>query len=156
MVGPREKALKQLIDLTKFESVRQAADTQAELLAGVLPSSVDAVIVPIPTIQPHVRRRGYGHTERMARSLARLTDGAYSPLLIRQGKAVQYGATRAERLRQAAGAFVVKGTLDPKYVYIVVDDVTTTGATLREAAKQLQAAGARHIYAAVTTYQKPD
>ncbi len=156
MVGPREGALRRIVDATKFESVREAADVQNGLLMAALPRLPEVVVVPIPTIHPHVRRRGFDHTLRMGRRLAKGLDGRCERLLIRRSISVQHGATRAQRLQQAAKAFAVKGSVDASTNYLLVDDVTTTGASLVEAAKCLRAAGARHVYAAVTTYQMRD
>lgn len=153
MMGPREGAIERLVDAAKFESVREAADMQAELLASVLPDLPGVVVVPVPTIRPHIRRRGYDHTLRLARQLARRIDGRCEALLVRRGTSVQHGASRAARLKQAAQAFAVRSSADEHTRYLLVDDVTTTGASLLEAAKVLRAAGARHIYAAVTSYQ---
>lgn len=154
MVGPRDGTLQRIVDATKFDSVREAADVQAELLAAALPRLPRLVIVPIPTIYPHVRQRGYDHTLRMARSLAGQLDGQCARLLERKTLSIQHGASRQERLTQAAKAFAVKGSVNAEASYLLVDDVTTTGASLTEAAKCLRAAGARNIYVAVTTYQE--
>lgn len=153
MVGPREGALERLVDAAKFESVREAVDMQAELLAAVLPKLANVVVVPVPTIRPHIRRRGYDHTLRLARQLAQQMDGRCEALLVRRGTSVQHGASRTARLKQAAEAFAARSPVDEHMSYLLVDDVTTTGASLLEAAKVLKTAGARHIYAAVTTYQ---
>ncbi len=156
MIGPREGALKTLVNASKFDAVREAADMQAELLATALPSLGQTVIVPIPTIHPHIRQRGYDHTVRLANQLARRIGAQATPLLMRRGTSVQHGATRKERFRQVASAFAVRHPLDGKQTYLLVDDVTTTGASLLAAAKVLRKAGARRIYAAVTTYQVRD
>lgn len=153
MIGPREGALKALVGASKFDAVREAADMQAELLAAALPSLDDAIVVPIPTIQRHIRQRGYDHTARMAKQLAGRISARFCPVLARRGSSVQHGAGRKERFRQAASAFTVRYPVDPEKAYLLVDDVTTTGASLLAAARVLRKAGARHVYAAVTTYQ---
>ena len=155
MVGPREGVLKALVHASKFDAVREAADMQAELLAAALPSLGDIVVVPLPTIQRHIRRRGYDHTARMARQLALRLGGRFQPVLARRGSTVQHGASRQQRFRQAASAFVLRMPVDADTPYLLVDDVTTTGASLLAAARALRKAGARHIYAAATTYQLP-
>lgn len=156
MVGPRDGILKALVHASKFDSVREAADMQAKLLAAVLPRLESVIVVPIPTIYSHVRHRGYDHTVRMARQLAKQVDGQFQPVLKRCGSSVQHGASRKERFRQVEGAFAVHLPVDADRTYVLVDDVTTTGASLLAAAKALRAAGARRIYMAVTTYQPRD
>jgi len=59
----------------------------------------------------------------------------------------QTGLDRRARARNVAGAFRVRrGARIPSRVWLV-DDVVTTGATLREAARALRHAGARRIVA---------
>ena len=52
---------------------------------------------------------------------------------------------RAKRLENMRGAFDATNQLDPSYLYIVFDDVITTGATMQAAVDALVAAGARDI-----------
>jgi predicted amidophosphoribosyltransferase len=60
----------------------------------------------------------------------------------------QHGLSRAERLKNVRGAYAVdplKASLLQGRRVVLVDDVMTTGASLREAAHALRAAGAMHI-----------
>jgi predicted amidophosphoribosyltransferase len=60
------------------------------------------------------------------------------------------GMTAAQRAAAVKGAFRVPRRLDLSGRSVcLVDDVTTTGATLAEAKRALRVAGARRIYAAV-------
>ena len=100
----------------------------------------------IPPEPTRLLARGHHPPERLARELATrwcLTD---VPLLIRTGGRAtvrQTGLARAERLRNARGAFVAVAET-PKRV-LLVDDVYTTGATVSAAATALKKAGARRI-----------
>lgn len=156
MVGPRTTVLKRLVDAAKFDSVREAVDVQADLLTRTLPDLSPVVVVPIPTIYPHIRRRGYDHTALLARRMAQRIDAASVSVLARRDTAVQHNATRKQRFLQASQAFRVAVPIEDTVNYLLVDDVTTTGATLLAAAKALREAGALHVYAAVTTYQPSD
>lgn len=154
VAGWRTDGLERLVDVSKFESVRAGCRSQAELLAARLPQFIQpVVIVPIPTIRPHIRRRGYGHAEEIARSLSELIGHPVEQPIVRIKNHVQHGATKAVRNHQAAEAFSFKGSLRDDATYLLVDDVFTTGATMNAAARLLKDAGARDIWVAVTTRQ---
>ena len=157
VAGWRSDGLERLVDASKFESMRPGCSSQAELLAARLPRFVGpAVVVPIPTIRPHIRRRGYGHTERIAWELARLIDHPVEQPIRRIKNHVQHGSTKTVRQRQATEAFSLEGPLRDYTTYLLVDDVFTTGATVQAAAKLLKDAGVRDIWVAVTTRQPRD
>lgn len=154
VVGWRTDELEKLVDVSKFESVRQGCDIQAELLSRLLPHPRSrSVIIPIPTIRPHIRQRGYGHVERMARQLSNLSGLETKNMLERMTNHVQHGASRAVRQQQAAEAFRLLASPEADTTYILVDDVFTTGATLKAAAKLLREGGAGDVWVAVTTRQ---
>ena len=69
---------------------------------------------------------------------------------------MQRGATAAQRRQQARKAFRVEGVIDPDSIYLLVDDVVTTGATIREASKQLREAGAKEVWVAVLARETLD
>ena len=107
------------------------------------------VLVPLPTIRKHIRERGFDHTLRLCFELEnflqkRLDDFGisveYQSLLARKNKTVQVGKEKKERVKQAEKAYgIYEGVkLDMNTLYILVDDVTTTGASLAAAKKILQ------------------
>ena len=115
------------------------------------------VLVPLPTIRKHIRERGFDHTLRLCFELEnflqkRLDDFGisveYKSLLVRKNKTVQVGKEKKERVKQAEKAYgICEGVkLDTSTLYILVDDVTTTGASLAAAKKILQAG---QVWAAV-------
>ena len=117
------------------------------------PGTVDAVTWA-PTHPARRRRRGFDQAELLARAMARPLGVPVRPLLRRTDRAgPQTGRTRAERL--VAPAFVA---LEPVRGRVaVVDDVVTTGATLRAAVLALEGAGARSALAlAVAATPRPE
>lgn len=153
LFGDRAGVLKILIDEYKFSHKRAASRELASLLGTLLPYASDAVIVPVPTIGRHIRERGYDHMALLARRVARRNHLRYAPLLVRDTDTVQHGASKHDRLAQAAEAFAATGPVDSGRVYIVIDDITTTGASLKAAARVLRSAGARHIWVAALARQ---
>ena len=115
------------------------------------------VLVPLPTIRKHIRERGFDHTLRLCFELEnflqkRLDDFGisveYQSLLVRKNKTVQVGKVKKERMRQAEKAYGIREgiKIENKTLYILVDDVTTTGASLAAAKKILQT---NRVWAAV-------
>ena len=115
------------------------------------------VLVPLPTIRKHIRERGFDHTLRLCFELEnflqkRLDDFGisveYQSLLVRKNKMVQVGKEKKERMRQAEKAYGIREgiKIENRTLYILVDDVTTTGASLAAAKKILQT---NRVWAAV-------
>lgn len=104
---------------------------------------VEAVI-PIPMHPRRLRQRGVNPPELLAEPLARALGVPLSPQhLVRvRDTAVQASLGEAEREDNVRGAF--EGRAVPRRV-LLVDDVRTTGATLRSATGALHRAGARHV-----------
>lgn len=153
----RTGVIEQLIDAYKFENVKAAATPLAEVLLEHLPSlPSDTVVVPIPTIPRHIRQRGYDHALLIARVIARRRKLALVPLLRRNTATTQRDASRRLREKQAEVAFKVVGRLDPRKQYLIIDDIATTGATLRHAARVLRRAGARTVWVAAVARQPLD
>lgn len=103
-----------------------------------------ALLIPLPTSRAALRRRGYRVVDLLLRRAALPgTPG----LRYRRTPADQRTLDRRERAANLAGTL----RADPRLAglpVVVVDDVVTTGATLREAARALQAAGAVVVGAA--------
>ena len=98
-------------------------------------SSSDSVLTWIPTTDAHKRERGHDHAELIARHVAALTGLRVVRLLRREGEVTQTGHGRAERLR---GPSFVARPVRRFHDVIVIDDVTTTGSTFRNAAVALR------------------
>ena len=108
------------------------------------------ILVPLPTIRKHIRERGFDHTLRLCFELENFLQKRleklgmkveYRDLLVRKNKTVQVGKEKKERVKQAEKAYGIREgvEIENKTLYILVDDVTTTGASLAAAKKILQA-----------------
>lgn len=143
-----------LLNLTKFESVREGAKLQARLIDHTLPTLPDnTVFVSVPTIRTHIRQRGFDHAWLIAREVAKRRGARSAEIVGRIGRHVQHGTTRSQRQKQAAESYRVKRRLSADTTYIIVDDVYTTGYTVKYVAKALRDAGAGDVWVAVTARQ---
>ncbi len=129
----------------KYRNRRPVAGHLAGLLVNRLARAgqrVD-VVTWAPTGAGRRRGRGYDQAELIARAVARQLGVPCRRLLERGGTAgAQTGRSRAGRL--VGPAFRASPRV-PAGRVLVVDDVVTTGATLRAAERTLRAAGATHV-----------
>ncbi len=136
----------------KFAAARPLAAVMAAQIAASAPEALLAPGVTLVPVPPHPRRRrarGFDPAELIAVALARRADLPLARPLRRAGTGSrQLGASRAQRLDPAKLEFSAVGRPLPARV-VLVDDVHTTGATLRACATALRCAGSRQI-AAVT------
>ncbi len=108
-----------------------------------------SIIVPVPLGKKRRKERGFNQAEEIANRAAKLLGGTVdSTLLVRTREtASQVSLPRREREENMRDAFRVPQdvALNPTHLYIVLDDVVTTGATLQAAVLALRSAGATHI-----------
>ena len=144
-------AARTLVHQLKYESLHALAEPMAELLASFLLDQrlpVD-VVAPVPLHFRRRLRRGFNQSELLARGISlRLgLELEVGSLRRRRNTPPQLQADdRTRREQNVRGAFRCDAGLQGRRV-LLVDDVLTTGATLRECAATLKAAGAECVYA---------
>lgn len=122
------------------------APLMAEVLVREFGGALDgAVVTWAPTTPARRRARGYDQAKVLARRVARELGRPCRPLLRRIDGGQQTGRTAVERSHGAR--FEPMGRCPATVV--VVDDVTTTGATMRAAASMLKRAGATSVHGLV-------
>ncbi len=142
---PIDAAVKAL----KFRRKLWYAPAFAELLCEAsdrLADDIDAIL-PVPL---HWRRRafrGFNQAEEIARPVAQhLGVPLVHNVERRKATTFQSGLSARQRARNLRRAFVVRGTLP--YVHVlIIDDVITTGVTMRQVAAVLSGAGVGRLSA---------
>ncbi|HJW46383.1 MAG TPA: ComF family protein [Lysobacter sp.] len=133
-----------LLPRFKFHRDLAAGALLAQLMAEAFaPLPRPQALIPLPLHRARLRRRGYDQALELARPLAHALDlPLRDDLLYRvRATAPQSELSAAARRRNLRHAFAVRETaVTPTHV-VLIDDVMTTGATLRAAAEALQRAG---------------
>jgi len=123
----------------------RALDTGAR---GATPQSgLPVLVVPVPSSPRAIRRRGYEPLVLIARA-ARLP--VVRGLLLIRSVQDQTDLSAADRRRNVSGSMVARPVVRGRDV-VLIDDVVTTGATLAEAARAVNAAGGTVLFAATVT-----
>lgn len=132
----------------KFRGVTALLPPMARAAAVVVPADWQPdVIVPVPLGRRRERTRGFNQAREAARTLSEALGVPLADDLVRRTRETRPQATLDAESRRAnlGEAFALDGTPPPRV--LVVDDVTTTGATLSAVAATLRAGGAQHVYA---------
>jgi ComF family protein len=131
---------------------RPLGDLLGRALAARHASLAGVVVVPVPLHAGRLAERGFNQSALLARRACARLGGELSPMALVRVRDTprQANLDRASRLRNVEDAFRAR---HPERVrgrrVLLVDDVSTTGATLRACARALQAAGAREVSSAV-------
>ncbi len=135
--------------ITRFK-YQDRADLGARLARAMLPSaamlSVD-VVVPVPLHPARLAERGYNQAALLARPIAKALGLPFEPRALARIRETTRQATldRTHRLVNVVSAFEVRGARGMRAVrgrrVLLVDDVSTTGATVTACAAALNEAG---------------
>ncbi|MEH7303992.1 ComF family protein [Neobacillus drentensis] len=133
--------LKEVVAKFKFRGDYVLAKIFAEVFRGKISELAPDLLVPIPLSDERQYERGFNQ------AAALLTEAGFPPanMLSRIHAEKQSKKSRSERIHLPQ-VFQVhhEGTLTGKKV-ILIDDIYTTGSTLRHAAKLLKEAGAKGV-----------
>jgi len=106
------------------------------------------LITAVPLGSKRLLERGYNQAGMLARPLAFYEQKSFAPDAIRRIRETdtQVRLGPAERRANVHNAFEANTSLVSGKVVLVIDDVTTTGATIESCAQALRGAGAAGVY----------
>ena len=136
-LGAYDGALRRAVVAMKAGE-RDPLDAFAGLLAVRAP--LEGALVPLPTSRARRTERGFDQSVELARRVAARRGVTCAEVLDKRGPP-QEKRGRRERLA-AAGRFRLRADVLLPAAVTLLDDVCTTGATARDAARVLRAAGA--------------
>jgi len=160
----RHPPIKKAIWLLKYKGKKRFTKIFAEIMYGRIIEELSdlarfnnfqkPILIPIPLARKRESERGFNQATLLCNELVKIDKNANFTLrknILIKPKDSEHQAKiedRRKRIQNIVGTFAVK---NPKFIVgrniILIDDVTTTGATLSEAKKTLRAAGAKKIIA---------
>lgn len=160
----RHPPIKKSIWLLKYKGKKKLAGIFAEVIhnrileeladMAVLENFREPLLIPIPLAPKRKRERGFNQAEIICKRLVELDKNINFKLeknILIKPTDTEHQAlikNRNQRLKNIIGSFVIKNKqLIKDRNIILLDDVTTTGATLNEARKILKQAGAKKVIA---------
>lgn len=146
-IGEYDGSLRAIVHALKYDGRRSVARHLGALLArhGATILAGADLVVPVPLHRSRRRARGFNQAAEIARHL----PVASGDILKRVRATVsQTDLPAAERHANVRNVFAKRRRADVKgLVVVLVDDVSTTGATLESCARVLREAGAREVRA---------
>ena len=144
----QDLVLKKALWMLKYQGIKQLAKPLAELIRERIWKKLETenwLVVPVPLSKNKLRHRGYNQAELIAKELS---DNVRADILFKKfhTKSQVEVKNKEERLANIIGSFEIKNPEKIKGKKIIlIDDVLTTGATMREAKKVLKQAGAKKV-----------
>jgi len=150
--GVIQKLLKKIKYKSSWKMVDELADRWVEKVSNEMLGEVserEIVVMSVPMYHTRQRERGFNQAERLGRKLAERLDVKYFDGLKRvKSTKPMYGLSKEERGGNVRGAFGVKDKVKSELV-ILVDDVWTTGSTMRECSRVLSQVGVEEVWGVV-------
>lgn len=162
-LGIYKGSLKKAIQRLKYEPalVKDFAPVLADLIINYwvkyqphiyeeIQKSQNWVVVPVPLYWYRENKRGFNQSKLIGQILSRNLSLDYCDVLKRTRYTMpQIKLKRAERKENIKNAFeiTIPYTLDPRPYVLLIDDVWTTGSTLKECCKVLKSSGAKKVWA---------
>ena len=160
----RHPPVKKAISLLKYKGKRRLAEIFAENLYGKISEELadlsifenfrEPILIPIPLSKKRMHERGFNQAELICKHLIKLDTKKVFTIennVLIKTRETEHQAqirNRNKRLQNLIGTF---GIINEKKIkdrnIILIDDVTTTGATLNEARKILKQYGAKKVIA---------
>lgn len=155
----QDKNVRNIIHALKFKHTQSVVYSVAPLIRDVLEDiqgqslylkDQNLILLPVPRMQTHLHTRGFDAVLCLCKALLKHnTDYKIDrESIVRINTKAQVGLSRSERLINMKNAFkVINGDKLYNQRICIIDDVITTGSSLRELRKVCLEAGAKEVFA---------
>lgn len=160
--GDYNSTLRQVIFRLKYDkSIRIAyplgiwlAQAWIDLNLKRLPS---LVVVPIPLHPDRLQERGFNQAQLIAQHFCRYTHLPLAPqgLIRRQSTVAMHQLSNQQREEMMQNVFAMGSGIKPGQAVLLLDDIYTSGSTIRAAQKTLNRAGIRVYGVVVVSLSRP-
>lgn len=148
----KDEQIKKLISHGKYKFIPEIFENLSLAATPLLPDHLSSqkidLIIPMPLHRKRNNWRGYNQSQIIAKAISQYINKPTSEALIKiKNTTPQKDLTREGRIKNIAGAFEVEDrhAIKDKYI-LLIDDVATTGSSLKEASKTLLKAGAHEVW----------
>jgi ComF family protein len=146
--GLHDGALKKAINLFKFHGINRLSKPLSEKIFHMQLPQAD-MILPVPLYKTRLRERGFNQSALLSKYVAnhlKVPLNLYS-LIRNRDTRPQVGLSAKERKKNIKDAFEVHEEEKIKGRRVMlIDDVFTTGATVRECSRVLRNSGAHEVF----------
>lgn len=160
-----DRLVRELIWKLKYRRNEELIESLAVILYDTLKTEISertlfdsvkwnrkVLLIPMPMHAEKRRERGWNQTEILAKALMRLDTErllTYSPRILEKWRHTESQTQTKEKLKREENVKESMRVVDKKNLegacMIILDDVTTTGATFRDARRALRESGAERI-----------
>lgn len=155
----KDKSVAEALKLLKYKNIADVATTFSKEMDVYIQENFPgkSALIPIPSSRNFFSSKR-DHTTVLSKEIQKRNPNNYEVAHILQNKRNRKRQVetqnKQERISNMKNAFTITRDIDPVSNYIVIDDVTTTGATLNEAVSTLQEAGAESVTGIAIAYQE--
>jgi len=161
--GVYQGRMREAIHALKYDRLHPASTGLGRMLAAAIAqlageAPAEMLVIPVPLHPSKYAQRGFNQSRSLAAEALKFLRKSHpqwrltlasSTLLRQRATESQAGLTPRQRRLNVRGAFLVSdSTRVAKQNILIVDDILTTGATARAAARALVAAGAASVWVA--------
>lgn len=142
-----------------FSRLMYESMIQNEIFQKILSASDNVWITCVPLHENRLKSRGYNQSAMLGKMLSEKMNMRFNSKIIKRVRDTipQFKLSKEERVKNIAGAFQLnskyKGKMRGKTI-LLVDDVFTSGSTMRECGKLLKKSGAKAVYGLVLAMEQ--